>query len=62
VVGEGFNPEEDAALREIIAAFERETSKRVDLEEPPQSNIEAKALAAVRDGQPAVRDEYELPI
>jgi hypothetical protein len=44
VVGEGFNPEEDAAVREIIAAFERETGKRVELEEPSQSNIEAKVL------------------
>jgi len=32
VVGEGFNPVEDAAVREIIAAFERETGKRVDLQ------------------------------
>jgi hypothetical protein len=33
--------------REIIAAFERETGKPVDLEQRSQSNIEAKALAAV---------------
>jgi hypothetical protein len=45
--GEGFNPEEDAAVREIIAAFVRETGKPVDLEQPSQSETEAKALAAV---------------
>ena len=33
--------------REIIAAFERETGKPVDLEQPSQSDIEAQALAAV---------------
>ena len=52
------NPE----IREIIAAFERETGKRVDLEESSQINIEAKALAAVGDGQRPVRYEYGLPI
>ena len=45
--GKGSNPEEDAAVREIIAAFVRETGKPVDLEQPSQSEIEAKALAAV---------------
>jgi hypothetical protein len=48
-------------IREIIAAFERETGKRVDLEEPSQSNIEAKA-SAVGDGQRPVRYEYGLPV
>ena len=33
--------------REIIAAFERETGKPVDPEQPSQSDIEAKAIAAV---------------
>ena len=33
---EGVNPEEDAAVREIIAAFEQETGKQVDLEQPSQ--------------------------
>jgi ABC-type glycerol-3-phosphate transport system substrate-binding protein len=28
---EGFYPEEDAAVREIMAAFEQETSKQVEL-------------------------------
>ena len=29
---EGVNPEEDAAVRETIAAFEQDTGKQVDLE------------------------------
>ena len=49
---EGVNPEEDAAVREIIAAFEQETGKQVDLEQPSQNDIVAKALAAVAAGQP----------
>jgi multiple sugar transport system substrate-binding protein len=52
---EGVNPEEDAAVREIIAAFEQETGKQVDLEQPSQegeNDIEAKALAAVSAGEP----------
>ena len=28
----GFNPEEDAAVREIIAAFEQKTGKQVELD------------------------------
>jgi multiple sugar transport system substrate-binding protein len=50
----GVNPEEDAAVRETIAAFEQETGKQVDLEQPLQegeNNIEAKVLAAVSAGQ-----------
>jgi ABC-type glycerol-3-phosphate transport system substrate-binding protein len=49
----GVNPEEDAAVRETIAAFEQETRKQVDLEQPSQegeNNIEAKVLAAFRPG------------
>ena len=49
---EGFNPEEDAAVREIVAAFEQETGKQVELHQPTQSDIEAKVLAAVAAGQP----------
>ena len=32
----GFYPEEDAAVREIIAAFEQKTGKQVELVLPPQ--------------------------
>ena len=48
----GFNPEEDAAVREIIAAFEQETGKQVELDLPSVDDIEAKVLAAVAAGQP----------
>jgi multiple sugar transport system substrate-binding protein len=51
----GVNPEEDAAVRETVAAFEQETGKQVELEQPSQegeNNIEAKTLAAVSAGQP----------
>ena len=30
----GFNPEEDAAVREIVAAFEQKTGKQVELDLP----------------------------
>ena len=49
---QGFNPEEDAAVREIIGAFEQKTGKQVELAQPSQSDIEAKVLAAVAAGQP----------
>ena len=48
----GFNPEEDAAVREIIAAFEQETGKQVELDQPSQNDIETKAEAGVSAGQP----------
>jgi ABC-type glycerol-3-phosphate transport system substrate-binding protein len=43
----GFYEQEDDAVAEIIAVFEQKTGKQVDLEQPSQSDIEAKALAAV---------------
>ena len=49
---QGFNPEEDAAVREIIGAFEQKTGMQVELAQPSQSDIEAKVLAAVAAGQP----------
>jgi multiple sugar transport system substrate-binding protein len=49
---QGFNPEEDTAVREIIAAFEQHSGKQVELAQPSQNDIEAKALAAVSAGQP----------
>jgi multiple sugar transport system substrate-binding protein len=35
----GFNPEEDAAVREIVAAFEQKTGKQVELERPSHDDI-----------------------
>jgi len=51
---QGFNPEEDAAVREIIAAFEQKTGKQVELDLPALDDIEAKVLAAVSAGQPPI--------
>jgi multiple sugar transport system substrate-binding protein len=48
----GFYPQEDEAVAEIIAAFEQTTGKQVELEQPAQNDIEAKAQAAVSAGQP----------
>jgi multiple sugar transport system substrate-binding protein len=49
---QGFNPEEDAAVREIVAAFEQHSGKQVELDQPSHNDIEAKAQAAVGTGQP----------
>jgi hypothetical protein len=35
----GVNPEEDAAVRETIAAFEHETGKQVDLEQRRKATL-----------------------
>jgi multiple sugar transport system substrate-binding protein len=48
----GFNPEEDAAVREIVAAFEQHSGKQVELDLPSHNDIEAKIVAAVSAGQP----------
>jgi ABC-type glycerol-3-phosphate transport system substrate-binding protein len=43
----GYNSEEDKAVREIVAAFEQDTGKEVELDQPSQNGIEAEALAAI---------------
>ena len=48
---EGFTPEEDAAVREIIAAFEQDTGKQVELDLLSRNDINAKAPVAVIDGE-----------
>jgi multiple sugar transport system substrate-binding protein len=48
---EGFTPEEDAAVREIIAAFEQDTGKQVELDLLSRNDINAKAPVAVIDGK-----------
>ena len=45
-------PEEDAAVREIVAAFEQHSGKQVELDLPSHNDIEAKIVAAVSAGQP----------
>jgi multiple sugar transport system substrate-binding protein len=40
----GSNPEDDAAVREIIAAFEQETGKQVDLEQRRRATLRPRPL------------------
>ena len=49
---QGFNPEEDAAVREIIAAFEQHSGKQVELVQSTQDEMPGKAQAALEAGQP----------
>ena len=49
---QGYNPEEDAAVREIVATFEQDTGKQVELVPPSHNDMVAKSLAAVQAGQP----------
>jgi multiple sugar transport system substrate-binding protein len=48
----GYYAQEDEAVREIIAAFEQNTGKQVELHQPSQNDTRAKAQAAVLAGQP----------
>jgi multiple sugar transport system substrate-binding protein len=48
----GFYPQEDRAVREIIAAFEQETGKDVELVQPAYDATYDKALAALDAGRP----------
>jgi multiple sugar transport system substrate-binding protein len=48
----GFYPEEDAAVREIIAAFEQESGTEVELVQPDQYEMNDRARAALSTGQP----------
>jgi multiple sugar transport system substrate-binding protein len=48
----GFYPQEDEAVAEILAAFEQETDKQVELVQPEQDEIFDKAQDAVVAGSP----------
>ena len=48
----GFNPEEDAAVREIIAAFEQGSGKQVELVFQQQEELPDVIAAAFEAGQP----------
>src|SRR4051812_36256468 len=48
----GFNPEEDQAVRETVAAFEQKTGKTVELVFPLFTEATDKVRAAVEDGRP----------
>jgi multiple sugar transport system substrate-binding protein len=48
----GFYAQADEAVAEIVAAFEQETGKQVELVQPAQNEIFDKAQAALKAGQP----------
>jgi ABC-type glycerol-3-phosphate transport system substrate-binding protein len=48
----GFYPQEEAALREIIAAFEQETGRQVELVFHDPAEAPHKLLAALEAGEP----------
>ena len=48
----GFYPKEDAAVREIVTAFEQKTGKQVELDLLPQDDSPGKIEAALQAGQP----------
>jgi multiple sugar transport system substrate-binding protein len=49
---QGFYPQADEAVVEIVAAFEQETGKEVELVQLPQDEIMLKAAAALEAGAP----------
>jgi multiple sugar transport system substrate-binding protein len=49
---QGFYPQEDAAIQEIVAAFEQKTGKQVELVLHTQDEMFDKAQVAVEAGQP----------
>ena len=51
-MGKGFDPEEDQAIREIIAAFERKTGKAVELDLHPFDKLPDKVTEALQAGRP----------
>ena len=49
---QGYYAQEDAATREIVAAFEQKTGKQVELLQPAQDEVFDKTQAALEAGQP----------
>jgi multiple sugar transport system substrate-binding protein len=49
---EGYNPDEDSAVREIVAAFERGSDKQVELVFHPQQELPGKIMAALKSNRP----------
>jgi multiple sugar transport system substrate-binding protein len=49
---EVYYAQEEAAVREIIAAFEKETGKRAELAFYPQPELQERIDAALEAGQP----------
>jgi multiple sugar transport system substrate-binding protein len=48
----GYQPEEDAAIRETVAAFEQKTGKQVELSLHEQSELPDELQAALKAGRP----------
>jgi multiple sugar transport system substrate-binding protein len=48
----GFYPQADEAVAEIVAAFEQETGKQVELVQPAQDQIVKRAASALQAGAP----------
>jgi multiple sugar transport system substrate-binding protein len=48
----GFYPQEDAAVREIVAAFEQRSGKQLELVFYPQEELPDRILAALEAGNP----------
>ena len=48
----GWNPEEDQAVREIVAAFQQKTGKQIDLAVRSLEHLMASTVAAVEAGHP----------
>ena len=49
---EGFYPQEDEAVREVIAAFEQKSGKEVELVLQPPAELRDNLVAAVEEGRP----------
>jgi multiple sugar transport system substrate-binding protein len=49
---QGFYPEADEAVAEIVAAFEQDTDKQVELVQLPQDEVSGKAQSALEAGEP----------
>jgi ABC-type glycerol-3-phosphate transport system substrate-binding protein len=47
----GFYPQADEAVAEIVAAFEQDTGKEVELVQPTQAEIIKQAVDALRAGR-----------
>ena len=52
MVGEGFLPQEDEAVRETVAAFEQGSGKQVELVFHEQNELPDKVEAALEAGRP----------
>jgi multiple sugar transport system substrate-binding protein len=48
----GFYPQADEAVREIVAGFEQQTGKHVELVQPAQDEIMSQATSALQAGAP----------